>query len=69
MNKKDEDYIKRKKNDIEGYIAVAVGSASMIALMEGKCTDAVINARDEMTKLTLKTVDQIIKRLNKKVSE
>lgn len=63
MREEDEKYIERKIRDIEGYIAVAVGASSMISALEGRTTDGVIMARDNMTKRVVKTVRQIIKRI------
>jgi hypothetical protein len=58
-------YIDKKKKDIEGEVAIAVGVANMVGCMFGKCTDGVINARDEATRKIHKIVDQIIKRVAK----
>lgn len=63
MREEDKKYIERKIRDIEGYIAVAVGTSSMISALEGRTTDGVIMARDNMTKRVVKAVRQIIKRI------
>ena len=65
MEQKEEKYIIEKMRQIEGEVAIAVGVASFVGCMFGKCTDQVIKSRDDATRNIQKKVRQIIKRLKK----
>ena len=56
-----EDYLGKKMKDIEEEVAVAVGVANMIGCVMGKCTEEVIQARDEATEKIQKIVRKLLK--------
>jgi purine nucleoside phosphorylase len=57
---KKEEALMRK---IEEEVAIAVGVANMIGVMEGKCTDNVIRARDSASDNIQKMVKRFIKKI------
>ena len=63
LTSEQEKYVSKKLDEIEGWVVVAVGSANIIGMMTGKCTDGVIAGRDEATDKIKKIVRQIIKHL------
>ena len=56
-----QKYIDKKLKDIEAEICLAVAVANMIGCMTGKCTDSVIEIRDNTVKKVQKIVIKLLR--------